>query len=87
VGAAADIVAFEAGAAPPTLDVDLSITASKCDALTEGLMVLRYLVALSGASLTSGALGGTATRTEPVAVKAYLDVIRTSPDLARQVIG
>ena len=81
VGAAADIGAFEAGAAPPTLDVDLSITASKYDALTDGLMVLRYLVGLSGSSLTSGALGGTATRTDPVAVKAYLDGIRTALDI------
>ncbi|MEO8134495.1 MAG: hypothetical protein ABI831_11005 [Betaproteobacteria bacterium] len=61
-----------------TLDVDQSITASKYDALTDGLLVLRYLFGLTGSSLTNGALGGTATRTDPAVIKTYLDGIRTS---------
>jgi hypothetical protein len=65
----------------PTLDVDASVTATKYDALTDGLVIIRYLFGLTGTSLTSGALGGTATRSDPVAVKAYLDGIRTSLDI------
>ena len=52
-----------------TLDVDASISSTKYDALTDGLLVLRYLFGLTGTSLTTGALGGTATRTDPAAIK------------------
>ncbi|MEO8134283.1 MAG: hypothetical protein ABI831_09930 [Betaproteobacteria bacterium] len=64
-----------------TLDVDQSITASKYDALTDGLLVLRYLFGLTGPSLTNGALGGTATRTDPAVIKTYLDAIRIPLDI------
>jgi hypothetical protein len=70
--------------APPpvaTLDIDASITATKYDALTDGLITIRYLFGLTGTAMTSGALGATATRTDPVAIKAYLDGIRTSLDI------
>ena len=66
---------------PVSLDVDLSITATRYDALTDGLLVLRYLFAITGPALTSGALGGTATRTDPTAIKAYLDSIRPALDI------
>jgi hypothetical protein len=66
---------------PPILDVDASITATKYDALTDGLLVIRYLFGLTGPSLTAGALGSTATRTDPAAIKTYLDGIRTSLDI------
>ena len=65
----------------PTLDVDASNAATKYDALTDGLLVIRYLFGLTGTSLTNTALGATATRTDPVAVKGYLDSIRTSLDV------
>ena len=64
-----------------TLDVDASITATKYDALTDGLIVIRYLFGLTGESLTTGALGGTATRMDPAAVKVYLDGIRSALDI------
>jgi len=64
-----------------TLDVDVSVTATKYDALTDGLLILRYLFGLTGTSMTTGALGGTATRTDPVAIKGYLDAIRGSLDI------
>ena len=48
-----------------TLDVDASISSTKYDALTDGLLIIRYLFGLTGSSLTTGALGGTATRTDP----------------------
>ena len=66
---------------PVSLDVDLSITATRYDALTGGLLVLRYLFAISGPSLSAGALGATATRTDPTAIKSYLDGIRPALDI------
>jgi CSLREA domain-containing protein len=82
-GAAADIGAFEAVglSGPPTLDVDASNSATKYDALTDGLLVIRYLFGLAGPPLTNGALGATATRTDPLAVKVYLDAIRAPLDI------
>ena len=38
-----------------------------------GLLILRYLFGLTGTSLTNGALGGTATRTDPTVIKTCLD--------------
>lgn len=52
--------------APPgtvsTLDIDGSTTAGKYDALTDGLLIIRYMLGRTGASLTDGAVGATATR-------------------------
>jgi hypothetical protein len=69
------------GSPPPILDVDASITATQYDALTDGLLAIRYLFDLAGALLTTGALGGTATRTDPAAVKNYLDAVRPALDI------
>jgi len=66
---------------PPVLDVDASLTNTKYDALTDGLLVIRYLFGLTGTSLTTGVLGSTATRTDPAAIKAYLDGIRSVLDI------
>jgi hypothetical protein len=66
---------------PATLDVDASISATKYDALTDGLLIIRYLFGLTGPSLTGSALGGTATRTDPAALKTHLDAIRTALDV------
>jgi hypothetical protein len=67
--------------APGMLDIDASSTATKYDALTDGLLIIRYLFGLTGTSLTTGAVGATATRTDPVAIKAYLDSIRPALDI------
>jgi hypothetical protein len=64
-----------------SLDVDASVTATEYDAFTDGLLVIRYLFGLTGPSLTTGALGGTAGRTDPVTIKAYLDGIRPALDI------
>ncbi len=64
-----------------SLDVDASVTSTKYDALTDGLLVLRYLFGLTGSPLINGALGGTATRSEPSEVKAYLDDNRVLLDV------
>ena len=50
-------------------------------ALTDGLLVMRYLFGLSGRALTAGVLGLNAMRTESEAVKGYLDGIRGSLDI------
>jgi hypothetical protein len=66
---------------PPSFDVDASIGQSKYDALTDGLLIVRYLNNLTGNALVAGALGQTATRTDPVQIKAYLDFIRPQLDI------
>ena len=45
------------------------------DALTDALLVLRYLFGFSGATLTSGAVGDGAARNTPAAVTAYLALL------------
>lgn len=64
-----------------TLDVDRSVTATKYDALTDGVTILRYMLNQTGPSLTAGSLGATATNKDPAAIKSYLDYIRTSLDI------
>ena len=64
-----------------TLDVDYSVTDSQYHALTDGLMIVRYLAGQTGAALTQSALGGTATRTDPAIIKTYLDAIRPLLDV------
>ena len=64
-----------------TLDIDHSITQQKYDALTDGVLAVRYLFGLTGDALISGVLGNTATRTDPIAIKDYLDGIRPLLDV------
>ena len=64
--------------APPlpglaTLDVDGN---GAVDALTDGLIIFRYLFGLTGPTLTAGATASGATRTAHGAVLQYLDSIR-----------
>lgn len=63
------------------LDVDASVTTSKYAALTDGLIVVRYLLGLTGAALTQGATIPTAGRNNATDVKAYLDAIRGLLDI------
>ena len=55
------------------LDVDGD---GRYDALTDGLLAIRYLSGITGPDLVSGALGANATRRDPGAISAYLDGIR-----------
>ena len=77
-GGRCDIGAFESVA---LLDVDRSNSGTKYDALTDGVLVTRYLLGLTGAALTSHALGPTATQTDPGAIKTYLDSIHAFLDI------
>jgi hypothetical protein len=80
-GSSSPVVAHTVDPIVATLDVDASINATKYDAFTDGLLILRYLFGFSGPSLTAGALGGTATRMDPSAIKAYLDFMRPALDV------
>jgi uncharacterized repeat protein (TIGR01451 family) len=53
----------------PLLDVDGS---GQADALTDGLMIIRYLFGLRGASMTQGAISVGATRVTPLQIETYL---------------
>ena len=77
-GGGCDIGAYESS---PVLDVDASRPATKYDPPTDALLVLRYMFGVTGPLLTSGALGGTSTRTDPAAIKAYLDGMRLALDI------
>lgn len=50
-------------------------------ALTDGLLVIRHLFGFSGASLTAGAIGSTAERTEAADVTRYLDAASSELDI------
>ncbi|TAG46365.1 MAG: hypothetical protein EAZ30_12865 [Betaproteobacteria bacterium] len=64
-----------------TLDVDRSTSQSRYSALTDGLLITRYLKGFEGPALIGGALGATAQRGSASAIKAYLDAIRTRLDV------
>ena len=64
-----------------TLDVDRAQPATQYHATTDGMLVMRYLLGLQGSALTAGALGDSPARGDPVAVKAYLDAIRSKLDI------
>ena len=53
----------------PLLDIDGN---GQADALTDGLLIIRYLFGLRGASLIAGTLGVGATRTTAAAVEAQI---------------
>jgi hypothetical protein len=57
----------------PRIDIDGN---SRYDALTDGLMILRYLFDLRGESLTSGALGIGASRVTPEDILSFLNNVR-----------
>ena len=66
--------------APPLayLDVDGN---GRYDPHTDGLLVTRYLLGMTGPALTAGAIGAGANRSDPAAIKTYLDGIRPSLDI------
>ena len=45
------------------------------------MLIIRYLFGLTGAALTNGALGTTATRTDPAAIKVFLDGMGLAIDI------
>jgi hypothetical protein len=63
---------------PPTLDVDAN---GAVDALTDGLIAIRYLFGLSGSALINGALGPNAQRADSAQILDYLNDIRPLLDI------
>ena len=61
----------------PQLDVDGN---GQTDALTDGLLVFRYLSGLRGAALTTGAVGPGATRVTPTDIEISIGGIDQPPD-------
>ncbi|MEO8135511.1 MAG: hypothetical protein ABI831_16215 [Betaproteobacteria bacterium] len=62
----------------PRVDIDGN---SSYDALTDGLLILRYLFGLTGTALTNSAIGGVATRETPAEIIEYMDNIRPLLDV------
>jgi len=50
---------------------------SQIDALTDGLLILRYLLDYHEAALIDNALSGNALRVDPAAIEAYLETLKT----------
>jgi len=58
-----------------SLDVDGNCVA---DALTDGMLILRYLFGFTGTALVEGAVAPNATRTDPAAITEFLDGCRST---------
>lgn len=61
-----------------SLDVDGN---GQATALTDGLLIIRYLFGFSGTALVAGALGNDATVTSPAAIIAHLDSHKAAFDI------
>jgi hypothetical protein len=66
----AEIIAFLEPGLTTMLDVDAN---GEAGALTDGVLIVRYLFGVTGTQLTDGALGTGALRTDPVEIIAFLD--------------
>ena len=63
------------GTAPPPKEAFVSHATHANAALTplsDGLLILRFLFGFTGTTLTSGAIGANATRTDPAAIAAFM---------------
>ena len=62
------------------LDIDASGGLTKYDPATDGVMILRYLLGMTGDAITQGAMGATAVRSPELArielnnIRAFLDI-------------
>ena len=72
VGSRVDLGAVERQAQPTTFTLDVDGNGS-ADALTDGILAVRYLFGFGGADLTAGALGNGASRTEPAQLTSFLN--------------
>lgn len=60
------------------LDIDNN---TRYDALTDGLLIIRYMLGLTGTPLTASAIGGSPGRTDPTVILTYLNDIRPMLDV------
>ncbi|MBT5204322.1 MAG: YHYH protein [Gammaproteobacteria bacterium] len=70
-----DEIAIKIDSLVGDLDIDLN---GEAGALTDGLMIIRYLFGFTGTSLVDGAVADDATRTDPEDIAAYLEAL--TPD-------
>jgi len=66
----AEIVGFLQDGRDTMLDVDAN---GRADALSDGVVILRYLFGFTGPAMVDGVLAPDATRTDPVQIAAFLD--------------
>ena len=62
------------------IDIDIDEN-NKYDALTDGLLILRFMFGLSGESLVSGALGANAEVTSATAIESKLEAMGSGLDI------
>lgn len=74
IGGAANVSATFALAPIGTHILDIDVNTAY-DTQTDGLMVMRYLFGLRGASVTTGALGASPGQSDPVQISIYLNDI------------
>lgn len=67
---------FPGGGSTATLDVDGN---GSVDALTDGLLLMRYIFGLRGPALIAGAVGGGATRQTSADIETYLGSLYSTP--------
>jgi hypothetical protein len=80
----AQIESYLDGIVNSSLDIDGN---AKVDALTDGLLALRYLFGIRGAQLVQGTIGTGATRTTSSAIENYLATLVTPPVQQVQPFG
>lgn len=56
-----------------SLDIDRNGSGRAYNGVTDGLLVMRYLLGLTGTALTGNAIGATPARSDAAAIKKYLD--------------
>jgi hypothetical protein len=62
----------------PILDVDAN---GSYEGLNDGIILIRYMLGMTGPALTAGALGTGAQRTDPGDVESYLNQIKSMLDI------
>jgi len=80
---AAAITAYLVGTGT-LLDVDGD---GRRDALTDGVLIKRYLLGRTGSALTLGAIAPDAARTSPAQIAAYLAAVDGQPSLNQALLG
>jgi len=76
-GVVTTVTATFGGTPTPASNLDIDAN-GQVSALTDGVLLVRYLFGVRGTALTQGALGPNATRTDPSAIVTYLDQAKST---------
>lgn len=76
-----DVLAAYNSGPDASLNVDASALATRYNGTTDGLLLMRYLLGMTGTPLVDGAVSTSATRLNSGDVKAWLDTHRLSFDI------